>query len=447
MSTGLVRQALRHRRWSLLAPACTQVLASSVISSMVMLAWSLSPGRLAAADRAVVVASEMDDVTSVFLGSAIYLAILIVGVTVSLGIRQQIEDIAVVRVVGAAPGQVRRAIAAQVAVLCLPASALGWLLAVPATALWMALLRGHGVLPAAAALQPNPVALPIAAAIVLGASIVGAMIAASRISRISPSAAMAEAQAGRRIGFVRIAAGAVLIAGGATLSAVLSQVDPEQADDGAFFILLAECIGVGLLAPVLLRRVAALARRILRDGVPRLAADSIEAMARPLSGVVVPLVLVGAFAAIKVAAHTTATHATGVAESTADVWTDYSGTVIFAAFAAVAALNSLITLMANRRRELAVMQLLGGSRRELIWMTAIEAAILAATAAVLAAAVALVTLGPMLHTAYGRWLPYYPPAVPLVGLVGLAVLVAAGMAAPAALLMRSAPVQAAEVGP
>jgi hypothetical protein len=47
MRTGLVTQALRRHRWSLLAPACTQVLAACVISGMVMTAWSLSPSQLA----------------------------------------------------------------------------------------------------------------------------------------------------------------------------------------------------------------------------------------------------------------------------------------------------------------------------------------------------------------------------------------------------------------
>src|SRR5689334_21864811 len=117
---------------------------------MVMTAWSLGPSQLAPADRAVVVASEMDDVTSVFLGSAIYLSILIVGVTMNLAIQQQLEDIALVRVVGASPGQVRRAVAIQVAVVTLPASVLGWVLAVPAGAAWIAALRSHDFLPAAA---------------------------------------------------------------------------------------------------------------------------------------------------------------------------------------------------------------------------------------------------------------------------------------------------------
>jgi putative ABC transport system permease protein len=448
MTTGLVTQALRRHRWSLLAPAVTQVLAACVISAMVMTAWSLSPSQLAPADRALVVASEMDDVTSVFLGSAIYLSILIVGVTMNLAIQQQLEDIALVRVVGASPGQVRRAVALQVAVVTVPASALGWLLAVPAGAAWIAALRAHDVLPAAARLAPQVMALPIALGIVLATSVVGGLVAAMRTARMAPSVALAEAETRRRpIGRSRVAAGATLVIGGAVLSAVLSQLDPTEADDGAFFVMLAECIGVGMLAPLALGRVAGLVRRVAGDGVARLAVDNLDTMTRSLSGTLVPLVLAAAFTTLKIAMHTTTTRVTGVTGPAADVWTDYSGTAIYATFAGVAALNCLVTVVVNRRRDLAAMQLLGADRRTLVRMTLVEAAVVTATASVLAAGVAGITLAPMLHTALGRWLPYFPPLVPVAGVVLMACIVIAGMVAPAAAVTRAAPIDVVAAGP
>ena len=299
MSTGLVAQAFRRYRWSLLAPAVTQVL-TAVISAMLMTAWSLSPSQLAPPDRAIVVASEMDEVTSVFLGSAIYLSILIVGVTMNLSIQQQLKDIALVRVVGASPGQVRRAVALQVVAVTLPASALGWLLAVPAGAAWIAALRARQVLPAAARLAPQVMAFPIALAIVMATSVVGGLVAAIRTARMAPSVALAEAETRRRpIGRSRVAAGATLVVGGAVLSAVLSHLDPTQADDGAFFVMLAECIGVGMLAPLALVRVAGLVRRIAINGVARLAVENLETMTRSLSGTLVPLVLAAAFTVLR----------------------------------------------------------------------------------------------------------------------------------------------------
>jgi putative ABC transport system permease protein len=443
-----VSQALRRNRWSLLAPAVTQILAACVISAMVMTAWSLSPSQLPPADRAVVVASEMDDVTSVFLGSAIYLSILIVGVTMNLAIQQQLQDIALVRVVGASPGQVRRAVALQVAAVALPASLLGWLIAVPAAAAWIAALRAHGVLPSAAHLAPHVMALPIALGIVVATSVAGALVAAVRTSRIAPSVALAEAETRRRpIGRSRVVGGVTLVIGGAVLSAVLSQIDPVQADDATILVMLAECIGVGMLAPLVLARIAWLVRRVARDGLAGLAVDNLETMTRSLSGALVPLVLAAAFASVKIAVHTTTTRVTGLAGPAADIWTDYSGTAIYVTFAGVAALNCLVTVVVNRRRDLAATQLLGADRRTLVAIAALEGVIVTATAAALAAGVAGITLAPMLHMSLGRWLPYFPPLVAVAGVALMACIIITGMAAPAAAVTRAAPTEVVAADP
>ncbi|HSJ46187.1 MAG TPA: FtsX-like permease family protein [Euzebyales bacterium] len=249
------------------------------------------------------------------------------------------------------------------------------------------------------------------------------------------------------MGRSRVVAGTTLVVGGAVLSAVLSQIDPAQADDAAFFVMLAECIGIGMLAPLALGRVTALVRRVAGEGVTRLAVDNLETMTRSLSGALVPLVLAAAFTAVKIAVHTTTTRVTGVTGTAADVWTDYAGTAIYATFAGVAALNCLITVVVNRHRDLAAMQLLGADRRTLIAMTALEAMIVTATAVVLAAGVAGITLTPILHTSLGRWLPYFPPLVPVAGVALITCVVITGMVTPAVAMTRAAPIGVVAAGP
>jgi putative ABC transport system permease protein len=170
-------------------------------------------------------------------------------------------------------------------------------------------------------------------------------------------------------------------------------------------------------------------------------------MTRSLSGTLVPLVLSAAFTMLKIAVHTTTTRVTGVTGPAADVWTDYSGTAIYATFAGVAALNCLVTVVVNRRRDLAAMQLLGADRRTLVRMTLVEAVVVTATATVLAAGVAGITLAPMLHTALGRWLPYFPPLVRVAAVVLMACIVITGMVAPAAAVTRVAPIEVVAAGP
>jgi putative ABC transport system permease protein len=226
----------------------------------------------------------------------------------------------------------------------------------------------------------------------------------------------------------------VLVIGGVVLSAVIGRTSPEDAGENAFFVMLAMCVGVGVLGPVLLRTVVAVVRP-LTAGPARLAVDNVRAMSRALSGALVPLVLVIAFAAVKVATHTTPAHRSGATEPAGDLWTDYSGTAVYCAFAAIAAMNTLVTVLVGRRRDLAVVRLAGGTRRRVLAVVVCEAGLVTATALGLAAGIAIVTLLPILRT-----VPYVPPGYLVVGALLAAAVVAAGMLAPAAVLMRGRPI-------
>ena len=66
------------------------------------------------------------------------------------------------------------------------------------------------------------------------------------------------------------------------------------------------------------------------------------------------------------------------------------------------------------------------------------------TVVVLAAGVALATLVPMMHTAFGS-LPYVPPGQLVLGVLAGAVVVAAGTVVPAAVLVRKSPIESVRV--
>lgn len=444
MRSGITRQAIRRHRWTLAGPFVTQVVAATVISSMVMTARSIDRAPLTAAERATPLVTNMVDATAVFIGVSIYMSILVVGVTMALAMAGQLREIALLRTVGASPGQIRRSAALQAAIVAAPGSVAGFLLAAPAGAAWVALLRSHAVMPEQVSFRPNLVALPIALGVALATSIAGTLISAVRTSRLPPGEALVEVATGRRaIGRTRTVAGLALLVGGVALSAVLSRLAPDQAADAAFFVMLAGCVGVGLLGPHVLRAVGRVLRHVAGDGIARVALDDIASMTTALSGALVPLVLATAFAIVKIATHTTAEHVTGIADPAMDRWTDYSGTVVYCAFAGVAALNCFVTVVASRRRDLATMQLAGATRHTLIRVVAIEAAIVAAVAVAIAAVLATTTLVPMLHTGLGVWLPYVPVNTVVAGVLLVGVVVAAGMVIPAAVLTRQPPIEQA----
>ena len=410
MSTGLTGQALRRYRWSFLGPVATQWLAATVVTMMVTTNGSLT--HISPAARRTVEAADIPAATVAFAVIAVYMSILIVGVTMNSAIAAQARDIALLRAVGATPGQVRRSVALQAGIVAVPAAVLGYLTGLLAGRMWVAALVGHAVLPGEVRFHPDPAVLPLAVGVAAGTSVVGALVAAIRPSRVRPATALTEtATRRRRGGVVRTVLGLAFLAGAVVLAVRLTDVPPDRAADAAFFVLLGQSVGIGLLGPVLLHA-ASVAPAVLR-------------LYRGLSGALVPLVLAVAFAAVKLAMHT------------AD-WMDYSGTAVYCAFAAVAALNTFVTVLVGRRRDLAVVQLAGGTRGRVLGLVICEAVLVAVLALVLAGGVAATTLLALPVR------PYLPPAGLIAGIAATVALVAAGTVGPAAVLTRRRPIDAVQ---
>ncbi|SNS69117.1 putative ABC transport system permease protein [Asanoa hainanensis] len=432
MRAGIAAQALRAHRWAFVGPASTQLVAAMVLSATLTLRLTVDGS------------PDLLDALTAFALIAVYLTILLVGVTMNAAIAQQARDVALLRAIGATPGRIRRAVALEAAVVALPAGGAGYLLGLLAGWAWLGSLVDHGLAPAGARFTPEPLLLAPILGVLVVTSTVGALIAAVRPSRARPAVALAEAETRRpRFTAVRAAFGLLLVAGGVTLSVSIADLAPDAADDAAFFVMLALCVGVGFLGPFVLRSAVAVGRPVLAlaGGTGHLAADSVAVLSRALSGALVPLVLAVAFAGVKIAVHTTTTHVTGRAGPAAEAWLDYSGTTVYCLFAAVAAVNTLATVVVGRRRDLALLGLAGATRGRVLAVVVCEAGIVTVTGLVLATGVAGVTLMPMVHTALGTWMPYVPTTTLAAGVLVTAAVVAAGTVLPAALLTRRPPVR------
>jgi putative ABC transport system permease protein len=441
MMAGLTRQALRSNPWSFFGPASTQALAATIVTGALGVQASTNAAHLDPATQAALADSGILDVAVIFVMISIYLTMIIVGVTMGATIARQARDIALVRAVGGTPGRVRGAVALQAVMVAVPATIVGVPLGMLGGRAWLHGLVTHGIVPGTVTFHPSPTAPAIALAITAGTSLIGALFAAIRPSRVKPSVALTEAAApGRRIGRIRTVLGLILVAGGVVLSFVISGLGADQADQGGLFVMIAMCVGAGLLGPALLRVAAPFARLLGPPG--RLAADNLAVRAKSYSGALVPLTLAAAFAGVNVARLTTTAHVTGTSESPADLWLEYSGTFVYTAFAAVAALNTLITVVLSRRRDLAVVRLAGATRAHALSVVICEALTVTGTGLVVAAAVAATTLLPLLHTALGTWTPWMPAGYWLTGVFGVTALVLAGTAIPAALAMRQPAIEA-----
>jgi putative ABC transport system permease protein len=117
-----------------------------------------------------------------------------------------------------------------------------------------------------------------------------------------------------------------------------------------------------------------------------------------------------------------------------NAWANTTMAAVLGGFAAVAAVNTLVMTVLDRRRELGTLRLIGSTRRQVMRMIRWEALIVAVAGIAIGSAIALATLVPMMNGLTGE-APYIPPLVygSFVGAVLVLGLAAATIPARAAL--------------
>ena len=411
MASGLARAALRGHRPAFVGTAVATLFAATVVGASTTMLVATGTDEVPAAARRAMEAAHVGDTAVVLLIGSIYMSIFVVASTMGTAVAQQHREFAMLRAIGARPWQIRRATAAQAVVAAVPSALAGCALGAVLARWWFGGMVDQGLVPRAVAFHFSWVALPVCLAVAVITSAVAGLLAASRFAALRPARALEEAAAGRReLGLLRLPLGLVAVAGGVVVSRLLAGQSSDEASQGAFLVLLLFCFGAGLLGPRLVSPAAWLVSRLIgRFGsAAELAMQNVTTQSRRFSAAVVPLVLVVAFGTTKIAVRTTAQHATGSAGPPGEVWLDYIGTALYAGFAAIAAANTLAMITAERRRDMALLRLIGSHPRQVRAMAAWEAAVVAGTALVLGAAIALFTLAPMLRQAYGSPLPYLP---------------------------------------
>ncbi|MFE3940842.1 ABC transporter permease [Streptomyces sp. NPDC059118] len=118
-------------------------------------------------------------------------------------------------------------------------------------------------------------------------------------------------------------------------------------------------------------------------------------------------------AARKLAALGTVTDASGYAAAQDEdrelsAWANTVMAAVLGGFAAIAAVNTLVMTVLDRRRELTMLRLVGSTRRQVMGMIRWEALLVTVAGAALGTAIALATLFPMMRGLTGES-PYIPP--------------------------------------
>ncbi|MER5439365.1 FtsX-like permease family protein [Streptomyces sp. NPDC002790] len=95
-------------------------------------------------------------------------------------------------------------------------------------------------------------------------------------------------------------------------------------------------------------------------------------------------------------------------DSEMGAWSNYMMAAVLGGFAAVAAVNTLVMTVLDRRRELTVLRLVGSTRRQVLRMLRWESLLVSAAGVALGTAIAMITLTPMMRGMTGES-PYIPP--------------------------------------
>jgi putative ABC transport system permease protein len=242
-------------------------------------------------------------------GITLAIAVFVVAGTIAFAVDRRRREIALLRAVGATPGQVRRMLLREAALIGLLAGAVGSLVATSLFAPFTDALISVGLAPDGFAIAPHWIPYAIAVSVGVVVALLATLVASRRALVVRPSEALVEsAIPQRRMGFVRAAAGVVGLGGGLTLVIVLSSQTIAFATLTAFLFMIA----VALLGPVVVGWPAALAGRTLRAaGGPGFLASSALRTGRFRVGAVgAAIALVVALAGTQVLSLATAQRAT-----------------------------------------------------------------------------------------------------------------------------------------
>ncbi|MFC5746759.1 ABC transporter permease [Actinomadura rugatobispora] len=251
------------------------------------------------------------------LGSvAVMTTLVVAGGLIALSIRERAREFALLRTVGATPGQVRAQIVRENVRAAVAAGLLGGTLSLPAGAAMHAAMAGRGVLPGGLGLSLSP--LPALAALLIAVltAAVSALLASLRLARIRPVQALGEA-AVERPGLPRWRVGA----GGLFLVLGLSALGASAATSGATAavsvggLVISLIIATAFLGPLIARigvRVLGGTVRRLDPVAGGLAAHAAGAAALRAGAVLTPVALAVAFAGVQLFVQSTMVRATEV---------------------------------------------------------------------------------------------------------------------------------------
>lgn len=248
-------------------------------------------------------------VAGAFGGLAFVVAVFTVMALTALQIRERSRELAMLRVVGATPKQVKQLLRAEIRRVAVVAGALGGVVGPLVGGAMIGTLRSWGVVPRS--LQPAFGPLPTVVAVLAGvaAAELASRIALRRVVKGSPLAQLDgsdDAPARSRRPVLRTVGGLIVLLLGVTMALAPWYASGEAATALPGLSGLVVALSIGPLGPVVVRAAARVVRQPARRSPSAyLALESVGTRAARVGGVLAPIVLGVSFSCVQLFSATT----------------------------------------------------------------------------------------------------------------------------------------------
>ncbi|MEE1939691.1 FtsX-like permease family protein [Streptomyces sp. TRM 70361] len=367
------------------------LLATSLGATLIMTFGSLRDTADAAAVGAG--AETLGTVGTMVGGYGALLVFFSVASTLTVNVRQRAAELALLRSIGATPGQIRRMVVGEAAVLALAGVLAAVVPAVFGGRLLLEMFKDSGQVAQGVDHALGPVALLSGIGVTLLASVGAAFLAVRRATR---EAAGKRGRSGR----VRTVVGCLIVAAGTAGVLATFGMDAEEpalmAAPGYGAIVLS--VGFALLSPVLLRGLLAMAGRpvaALTGASGQLAVHNMRKGAERLSGVLMPMTIFVGLATATLymrAIQNDVLTPSGVTVTAEDENMETLNTMlvgIIVVFACLMLINSLYAATTHRRSEFGRQRLAGATPGQVMGMVGVETLVLTVTGVFLGTAAGL----------------------------------------------------------
>ncbi|MEU8123995.1 ABC transporter permease [Spirillospora sp. NPDC049024] len=267
-----------------------------------------------AEDPAVAAARpDIVELSASFGGLAVMTALVVVGGLIVLSVRERAREFALLRAVGATPGQVRARLVRETLRIGAPAALAGGALSLGAGADLHAAMVNKGVLPDGFGLSLGPLPALAAVAVTLLAATATAFLASLRLSRIRPVEALGEAAAENpRLPRWRVVTGAAFLVLGLNALGFSAGATGPAASASIGGLVISLIIATAFLGPLVARagnRVLGRAARAVSPVAGRMAQHAAGTAALRAGSLITPVALAVAFAGVQLFAQSTVVQA------------------------------------------------------------------------------------------------------------------------------------------